>query len=116
MYQMVHLVLHPHGIAPIFLKFDLLSPGAVFISIISIKGINQIKKGKFKEKRFMHTKRFNTFFKDGCNSVWVQFHFYCIKCCPGNFCYKKFQCPKNQVEESLSNKDHTLFIISLSAI
>ena len=23
-------------------------------------------------KSFMHTKRFNTFLKDGCNSVWVQ--------------------------------------------
>ena len=43
---MVHLVLHPHGIAPTFLKLDWWSPGAGFIPIISTKGINQIKKGK----------------------------------------------------------------------
>ena len=36
------------GIAPTFLKLDSLSPGAGFISIISTKGINQIKKGKEK--------------------------------------------------------------------
>ena len=40
------------GIAPTrncthFLKFDSSSPGAGFIPIISTKGINQIKKGKF---------------------------------------------------------------------
>ena len=44
LHLMVHLVLHPHGIAPTFLKFDL--SGAGFIPIISTKGINQIKKGK----------------------------------------------------------------------
>ena len=38
--------LHPHGIAPTFLKLDSWSPGAGFIPIISTKGINQIKKGK----------------------------------------------------------------------
>ena len=45
--QSLHLVLHPHGTAPTFLKFDLWSPGAGFIPIISTKGINQIKKEKF---------------------------------------------------------------------
>ena len=34
---MVHLVLHPHGIAPTFLKLDSWSPGAGFIPIISTK-------------------------------------------------------------------------------
>ena len=58
---MVHLVLHPHGIAPTFLKLDSCSPGAGFIPIISTKGINQIKKGNCKKKNFMHTKRFITF-------------------------------------------------------
>ena len=42
----VHLILHPHGIAPTFLKLYLWSPGAGFITIISSKGINQIKKEK----------------------------------------------------------------------
>ena len=40
------LGIHPHGIAHTFLKFDSVSPGAGFIPIISISGINQIKKGK----------------------------------------------------------------------
>ena len=44
----VHLVLHPHGIAPNFLKLDSWSLGVGFIHIISPKGINQIKKGKLK--------------------------------------------------------------------
>ena len=53
----VHLVLHPHGIAPTFLKLDSWSPMAGYIHIISTKGINQIKKEKFLEKmKFMHTK------------------------------------------------------------
>ena len=75
---MVHLVLHTHGIEPTFFKFDSWSPEAGFISIISTKGINQIKKGKLYKKNFsfMHTKRFNTLFKDGFNSVWVQFNVY----------------------------------------
>ena len=29
-----------------------------------------------KKLSFMHTKRFNNFLKDRCNSVWVQFHVY----------------------------------------
>ena len=56
---MAHLVLHPHGFAPTFLKLDLLSPGGGgFIPIISIKGINLIKKGNCKKKKtsFMHIK------------------------------------------------------------
>ena len=43
------MVLHPHGIAPAFLKLNLWSPGVVFIPIISTKGTNQIKKGKLKK-------------------------------------------------------------------
>ena len=43
---MIHLALHPHGIAPTFLKWDSSRPGAGFIPIISTKGINQIKKEK----------------------------------------------------------------------
>ena len=46
----VNLVLHPHEIEPTFLKLDLWSPGAGFISIISTKGINQIKKEKLYDK------------------------------------------------------------------
>ena len=42
----VHLLLHPHGVAPTFLKFDSWSPGEVFIPIISTNEIKQIKKGK----------------------------------------------------------------------
>ena len=49
---MVHLVLHPHGIAPTFLKFDSWSPGAGLIPIIFTKGINQIKKGKLQIRHF----------------------------------------------------------------
>ena len=44
------------------------SPGAGFIPIISINGINQLS--------LMHTKIFNTFFKNRCKPVWVQFHVY----------------------------------------
>ena len=33
--KMVPMVLNPHGIKTIFLKFDSWSPGAVFISIIT---------------------------------------------------------------------------------
>ena len=63
----VHFALHPHGIAPTFLKFDSWSPGPGFISIKSTnKGINQIKKEK--GISFMHAKRFITFLK-----IWVQF-------------------------------------------
>ena len=44
--KMVHVILHPRGIVPTFLKLDSWSPGVGFIPIISTKGINQIKKGK----------------------------------------------------------------------
>ena len=64
-----HLFLGSLGIALTLLKLDSWSPGADFIPIISIKGINQIKKGNCKKKiRFMHTKIFITFLK-----IWVQF-------------------------------------------
>ena len=42
---MVNLVLHPHGIAPTFLKFDLWPPRAGFIPIIRTE--NCKKKNKF---------------------------------------------------------------------
>ena len=64
-----HLVLGSLGIALTLLKLDSWSPGAGFIPIIFIKGINKIKKGNCKKKiRFMHTKRFITFLK-----IWMQF-------------------------------------------
>ena len=68
---LVHLVLHPHGIAPTFLRLDSWSPGSGFIPIIYTKGINQIKKEKLKEKSkvLCIQKEFNTLFKK-----WVQFH------------------------------------------
>ena len=80
----VHLVLNSHRIAPNFLKLDSWSPGAFFIPIISTKEISKIRKKrkirKLQEKSVMHTKRFNTFVKDGCNSVWMQFHEYSFFC------------------------------------
>ena len=47
--------------------------GGFFIPIVSTEGINQIKKGKLKEKVkfYAHAKRLNTFFKR-----WMQFHVY----------------------------------------
>ena len=59
---MVHVVLHPRGIAPAFLKLDSWSPGVCFIPIISTKEINQRKIVR-KKLSFMHIKRFNTCFK-----------------------------------------------------
>ena len=44
--KLVHLVLHPHRIAPTFLNLDSWSSGKGFIPIISTKRINQIKKDK----------------------------------------------------------------------
>jgi len=40
------MVLHPHGIAPTFLKLDSWSPGAGFIPIITTNVLNKIKKEK----------------------------------------------------------------------
>ena len=67
---MVHFILHPHGIAPTFLKLDSWSPGACFILFISTKGINQRKKGKLQEKSSVLyvQKDFIHFFK-----IWVPF-------------------------------------------
>ena len=48
----VHLVLHPHGIVPTFLKSDSWSPVAGLTPIISTKGINQIKKNCKKKGKF----------------------------------------------------------------
>ena len=66
----VNLVLHPHGIAPTFLKLDSWSPGASFISVISTKGINQIKAIVRKKISFI-TIRFIT-----SSKLWLQFHVY----------------------------------------
>ena len=68
---MVHLVLHPHGIAPTFLKLDLWSPGVGFIPIIiiSTKGINQIKKKNYKKKVLCILKDLIHFLIYGCNST-----------------------------------------------
>ena len=54
-FYMVHLVLHPHGIAPAFLKHERNK---------SDKELNIVRK----KLSFMHTKRFDTFSK-----IWVQF-------------------------------------------
>ena len=61
--KIVHLVLHPHGIAPTFLKLDSWSLGAGFIPIISTMGINKEKERKIIRKKlgFIHTKRFKFF-------------------------------------------------------
>ena len=67
----VPLALHPHGIAYTFLKLDLWSARAGFIPIISIMGNKSDKKEK---ESFMHTNDLIHFLKDGCNSVWLQFH------------------------------------------
>ena len=72
---LVPLILHPHGIAPTFLKFYSWSPGADFIPVISTKGKIRWRKEncKKKVKFYMHTKRFNIFFLNmgailcGCN-------------------------------------------------
>ena len=66
----VHLVLLPHGIAPTFLELDSWSPGTGVYSYY----IHQGNKSDKERKIVRNTKSFNTFFKDGCNSVWVQFH------------------------------------------
>jgi hypothetical protein len=64
----VDVKLNPHGIAPTFLKLDSWSPGAGFIHIISTNKSDKERKTLRKKVNFMHTKRFNTFFKR-----WVQF-------------------------------------------
>ena len=82
----VHLVLHPHGIAPTVLKLDSWSPGLGFIPILSTKGINQIKKGNCKKKNeFYAFKKIYYIFKTmgaipcGCNSTSTEKFFYiCI--------------------------------------
>ena len=46
MLKAVHLVLHPHEIAPTFLKLDSLLPWVGFFTFLSTEGTNQIKKEK----------------------------------------------------------------------
>ena len=73
----VHLVLHPHGIPPTFLKLDSWSPGAGFIPIITNNVLNHIKKEKLLEKKLslMDTKIIKHASKNvgavpyGCNSM-----------------------------------------------
>ena len=67
----VHLVLHPHGIISTFLKLDSWSSGAGFYSYYIHQGNKSNKEMETVRKKlyYMHTKRFNTFFKR-----WVQFH------------------------------------------
>ena len=61
---MVHLVLDPHRIATTFLKFDLWSPGAWFITIIN--KINQINENfKKKVKFYAYKKIYYIFYKMG---------------------------------------------------
>ena len=80
---MVNLVLHPHGIAPTFLKFYSWSPGAGFYSYYIRQGNKSDKEREVVRKKlsFMHTKRFNTFSKK-----WVQFHVGAIPCLPFYIC------------------------------
>ena len=72
----VHLVLHPHGIA-LTLKIGFVVAGGGFYSYYIHQG--NISDKEREKLSFMHTKKFNDFFKNGCNSVWVQFHVYRIK-------------------------------------
>ena len=79
-HKSVHLVLHQHGIGPTFLKLGSWSPGAGFYSYYihqENKSDNERKIVR-KKLRFMHTKRFNTFFKR-----WVQFRVGAIPRVPG---------------------------------
>ena len=54
---MVHLVLHPHGIAPSFLKLHSWSPGAWFNSYYIHQGnkLDKERKVVIKKLSFMHT-------------------------------------------------------------
>ena len=69
------------GIAPTrncthFLKIVFVFTGGGFYSYYLLQGNKSDKERKIKRKKlsFMHTKRFNTFLNDRCNSVRVQFH------------------------------------------
>ena len=68
--KMVHLVVHPHGIAPTFLKFRFVVAGGGFYSYYIHQGNKSDKESKIVRKKlnFMHTKILNTFCKR-----WVQF-------------------------------------------
>ena len=76
---MVHLELHPHEIAPTFLKLDPCSPGGGFYSYYIPQGNKTDKERKMVRKKLSFIskqKKLIHFLKDGCNSVWVQFHVY----------------------------------------
>ena len=87
-FDLVHFVLHPHRIAPTFLKLDSWSSGAGFIPIISTKGRNQIEKGNYKKRKFffIHIKRFIIFFR-----IWVQFRVGAIPRLPFELTYKNVE-------------------------
>jgi hypothetical protein len=77
LYSMVHLVLHPQGIALTFLKLDSWSPGEGFYSYYIHQGNYSDKKKENlnkKVKLYAYKKIFFFFLKDRCNSVWVQFN------------------------------------------
>ena len=77
----VHLVLHPHGIETTFLKLDSRSSGAGFYFYYIHQENKSDKERKIARKKmsFMHTKRFNTFFKR-----WVRFRVGAIPRLPFN--------------------------------
>ena len=67
---MVHLVLHPHGIGPTFLKLESWSPVGRVYSYYIHQGNKSDKERKIVRKQlfFMHNKIINIFSK-----IWVQF-------------------------------------------
>ena len=71
----VHLVLHPHGIAPMyFLKIGFVVAGLGFYSYYIHQG--NISDNVRKRKMLCIQKDFIHILKDGCNSAWVQFLVY----------------------------------------
>ena len=72
MHKMVHLKLHSHGISPTFLiEFGVAGGGFYFYYIHQGNKSDKERKIARKKLIFLHTKRFNNFFKR-----WVQFHVY----------------------------------------
>ena len=74
------------GIAPTrkcthFLKIGFVVAGGGFYTYYIHQGNKSDKERKIVRKKlsFMHTKRFNIFLKDGCNSMMVQFLVYPLK-------------------------------------
>ena len=63
-----------------FLKIGFVVARGGFYSFYIQQGNKLYKERQIVRKKlsFMNTKRLNTFFKKGCNSMWVQFHVYLI--------------------------------------